>query len=226
MKKIPEICIYMHDARLFYQITRKFRAEDIPFIALDDLSRLHRNWRVLITTSDDVEKISPFWYSSITVLEVNSHDNPDQILLRTFVYLKNLQNFHTMTIGIDPGKRLTGVAVFFDDVFVYSREITNLADLYQYIILAFQTFPTQMKVIKIGDGVINLTKKYIRRLMQGEDIKNHSEILLVNETNTTKRPYNGNHKLTSKHEKAAMFIGRRPAHQVLNYPRTKKGKKC
>lgn len=217
MKRKPEICVYMHDARLFYQITRKFRMENIPFIALDDLSRFHRSWHLLITTSEDIRNVSPILRSSIKILEVNPKENPEQVLLKTFLFLKNMQNFRKMTIGIDPGRRMTGIAIFFDGVFAYSREISNLDELCRYIQTAFQTFPLKKKIIKIGDGVISLTERYVQRLFQGGNIASQSEIQIVNETNTTKRPYRGNHKLTSKHEKAAMFIGRRRGQKITHF---------
>ncbi|WP_457558119.1 hypothetical protein [Candidatus Harpocratesius sp.] len=207
-----DICVYMHDAKLFYLITHKFRNEEIPFIALDNLSKIHRSLRVLITTKEELKETSAIIRSSIHILEVSQEDSPDQILLKALQYSKNLISFHTLTIGIDPGRRMTGIAVFFDGVFVYSREISNLAELRQYIITSFQTFPTKRKIIKIGDGVIELTDEYINHLIKGEKIKNQSDIFIVNETSTSKRPYNGINKVSSKHEKAAMFIGRRTGH--------------
>lgn len=183
--------------------------EQVHFVALDDIRQIHPDGRVLITTKEDLKNYGYQPPENVSILEVSEDEHPDQILLRTFQNIWNMQSCRTITIAIDPGTTMTGIAVFLDDVFIYSREVFSLQQLQQFIKSTFLSFPTRKKMIKIGNGLKFLTNQFLDYLPHHLSLIPEIYYMIVNESSTTKRPYRGRHKFLSKHEKAAMFIGRR-----------------
>ena len=213
---MSEICIYTHNAKLFYLITQKFRSKGIPFVALDDPKHLHPDGRVIITTPQDIAKFPEILSLNIPVLRIfPDRETPEQILVKTLQFLKSMQKFRNLTIAIDPGTKLTGIAVFLDEFFIYSREILNFYQLQQFLQSMFEIFPKHKTIIKIGNGVMRLTRKYVEHIRNYQITESRVECVIVNESFTTKKHHLRSHKVESKHERAAMIIGRRSGELVF-----------
>ncbi|MHA1619875.1 MAG: hypothetical protein ACTSVZ_11395, partial [Promethearchaeota archaeon] len=98
---------------------------------------------------------------------------------------------------------------------IYSREILNLYYLQKFLKSTIEIFPKHKTVIKIGNGVMRLTQRFVERISHFKIEDNRIECVIVNESNTTKYHDNRIQNIVSKHEKAAILIGRRRGVSIL-----------
>jgi len=206
---MSELCIYTNNARLFYKITKKFKEESIKFSAIDSFEDLNPKYRVLLTTKEDLENYNPTIPSNITLLKVNSDQSLDEIVLLTNQKLKSINDFNDLIIAIDPGSITSGVAVFLDDGFIYSRDFYNISHVLNYIQMTFSTFQDHHKIIKLGNGNSEITRNFLNKLYTIKTPRNNIQYLLVDEYGSSHYKGNGSSSLLSKHENAAILIGRR-----------------
>ncbi|MHA1475410.1 MAG: hypothetical protein ACTSQ5_09505 [Promethearchaeota archaeon] len=206
---MSELCIYTNKARLFYKITKKFKDESINFSAIDSFEQINPKFRVLITTKEDLEKYNPTIPSHITMLIINSDQCLDEIVLLTKQKLKFIKDFNDLIIAIDPGSKTSGIAVFLDDVFIYCRDFYNVDHLLNYIQMAFSTFLHHQKIIKLGNGNKEITLNFLDKLYTIQIKENNVQYLLVDEYGSSSYKGNGYSSSLSKHENAAILIGRR-----------------
>ncbi len=204
-----ELCIFTTKARLFYKITKKFKEELINFSAIDSFEQINPKFRVLITTKEDLEKYNPSIPSHITKLVINSEQSLDEIVLLTKQKLKFIKNYNDLIIAIDPGSKTSGIAVFLDDVFIYCRDFYNVDHLLNYIQMAFSTFQYHQKIIKLGNGNSEITRDFLDKLYTLQKKENNIQYLLVDEYGSSSYKGNGYSSSLSKHENAAILIGRR-----------------
>ena len=206
---MSELCIYTNQARLFYKLTKKFKEESIKFNAIDSFEHINPKYRVLITTKEDLEKYNPTIPNHITLLIINSDQSLDEIVLLTKQKLKTIKDFNDLIIAIDPGSKTSGIAVFLDDGFIYCRDFNNIDHLLNYIQMAFSTFHHHQKIIKLGNGNPEITRYFLNHLFTFQIHENDIQYLLVDEYGSSSYKGNGSSSLFSKHENAAILIGRR-----------------
>ena len=206
---MSELCIYTNKARLFYKITKKFKDESINFSAIDSFEQINTKFRVLITTKEDLEKYNPTIPSHITMLIINSDQCLDEIVLLIKQKMKFIKDFNDLIIAIDPGSKTSGIAVFLDDGFIYCRDFYNIDHLLNYIQMAFSTFQHHQKIIKLGNGNSEITRDFLDKLYTLQKKENNIQYLLVDEYGSSSYKGNGYSSSLSKHENAAILIGRR-----------------
>ncbi|MHA1601740.1 MAG: hypothetical protein ACTSVU_01530 [Promethearchaeota archaeon] len=199
----------MNNFRLFYRITQKFREEEIPFTALDSFNDIHPSARVLLTTQQDLDKYDLYLPKDLDILILLPKQSINEILLITLQHMHHILHFHDVMIAIDPGTENIGAAMFLDDYFIYSKEIFDICQLSRFIDEIFQAFPIQRKKIKLGNGYSKLTRYFLNSLLTIKSQEFDVQYLLVNERNTSKIHWKGDKCFHSRHEKAAMLIGRR-----------------
>ena len=206
---MSELCIYTNKARLFYKITKKFKEELINFSAIDSFEQINPKFRVLITTKEDLEKYNPTIPSHITMLIINSDQCLDEIVLLTKQKLKFIKDFNHLIIAIDPGSKTSGIAVFLDDGFIHCRDFYNINHLLNFIQIVFSTFQHHQKFIKLGNGNSEITQYFLNQLFTFQFTDNKIQYLLVDEYGSSNYKGYESSSLLSKHENAAILIGRR-----------------
>ncbi len=206
---MSELCIYTNKARLFYKLTKKFKEESINFNAIDSFEQINPKFRVLITTEEDLEQYNPIIPNHITMLKINSGQSLDEIVLLTKQKLKFINNFNDLIIAIDPGSKTSGIAIFLDGGFIYSRDFYNINHLLNYIQMAFSTFHQHQKNIKLGNGNPEITRYFLNQLYNIQIPENNIQYFLVDEFGSSNYKGNGESSFLSKHENAAILIGRR-----------------
>jgi hypothetical protein len=206
---VSDLCIYTNSARLFYKLTKKFKEESIEFSAIDSFEQINPKFRVLITTEEDLEKYNPTIPKHITLLKINSNQRLDEIVLLTKQKLKFINEFNDLIIAIDPGSKTSGIAVFLDDGLIYWRDFYNINHLLNFIQIVFSTFQHHQKIIKLGNGNSEITRYFLNQLISFHIPGNDIQYLLVDEYGSSNYKGNGYSSMLSKHENAAILIGRR-----------------
>jgi uncharacterized protein YdaL len=165
--------------------------------------------QVVLTTQGDLDRENPDLPLLVVVLIMLPFHTMDQIVLYSLQYVNRIHHCGEVMIAIDPGTRLTGIAVFLDKILLHCREFSNLIEVTNYVNSVFHAFPNQQKIIKIGNGYRRLTRKFINSLSitQAQSV----QYILVNESRTS---INSQHvrkkdKTHSVHEEAAILIGYR-----------------
>ena len=209
---MSDLCIYTNKARLFYKLTKKFKEESIRFNAIDSYEQINPKFRVLITTEEDLEKYSPDIPDRLTLLKIKSDQSLDEIVLLTKQKLKFINNFNNLIIAIDPGSSTSGIAVFLDDGLIYCKDFynhDNNCDLLTFIQVAFTTYKDHQKIIKLGNGNSKITQNFLNILFQNQLPYQNVQYYLVDEFGSSNYKENDSISLLSKHENAAILIGRR-----------------
>jgi len=164
---------------------------------------------VLLTTQADLDQENPDLPPSVVILIALPFQTLDEVVLHSLQHVNGVLHCHEIMIAIDPGTRLTGVAVFLDHILLHCREFANLIEVTNYVNIVFQAFPNQQKSIKIGNGYRQLTRQFLYSLSA-----THSQAVqyfLVNESRTSKYSHSVRKKdrTHSLHEEAAILIGYR-----------------
>lgn len=214
MNSLAELCIYTHNARIFFLITKKFKDERINFTALDRFDDIHPTAKVIITTQSDLDRFNPELPSGIITQKVSTFQTPEEILLLSLQNLKRIHFPKQVTLAIDPGRGKTGIAVFVDTIFLFSKSVYNLQQVIFWLNTIFRTFPTQKKQIKIGNGYTPLTHEFLKCITQNHTNCTDIEYLLVDEARTSTPNWKKTNNFHSIHEYAAMLIGQRPGERI------------
>ena len=214
---MSDLCIYTNRARLFYKLTKKFKEESIGFTAIDSFEQINPKFRVLLTTEEDLEKYNPTIPKHLTLLKINSNQCLNEIVLLTNQKLKHISEFNDLIIAIDPGSKTSGIAVFLDDGFIYCRDFYNISHLLNFIQIVFSTFQHHQKIIKLGNGNSEITRYFLNQLFTFQFTDNNIQYLLVDEYGSSNYKGYESSSLLSKHENAAILIGRRKGVLLTSY---------
>ncbi|MHA2357143.1 MAG: hypothetical protein ACXABK_00025 [Candidatus Heimdallarchaeaceae archaeon] len=125
------------------------------------------------------------------------------------IYLKSkeLQQFDSVVIGVDPGKTI-GFAVIANDAIILSAtEFYSVVDTVKEAISAFFNIETQNFVVKIGTGGGQIKEEILKRL--NEIFHGKIEIKTVKEDFTSKNQSALKHTKLSKNTKSAILIAKR-----------------
>jgi hypothetical protein len=207
-----KLLLYMSDFKLFYQLTDKFTSKNIKWTALNSYREIRHNFSVLLTTKMDFEKEKPEIPDLTSIYFVSQKDTITKIFYKTLQKLKLIENFESIIISIDPGEELTGIAVFLDNTILYTTEILETLHLIQFIHEFTKIFGQIEKIntiIKIGNGYPRLTKEFLKNLFSASFNYANIQYLLVNEWNSNKSYNPDRQRNISKHQHAAISIGRR-----------------
>ncbi|WP_457916915.1 hypothetical protein [Candidatus Lokiarchaeum ossiferum] len=214
---MSDVGIYTNDLRLFYHITKKFKSENFEFNALDDFRCINPSTKVLITTQSDLDLFDPDIPDYIDVIIVLPSYSLDEIMLRTCQHLKNIPTAREITISLDPGTVRTGLAIFLDGYYLYSTEFTSLDRVRSFIQEIFGIYPNPSKMIKIGNGYSQLTKRFLKALIVRQVANINVHYSLVNERFTSNSSRCKKIGVKSVHEQAAILIGRRKGKIVTGF---------
>lgn len=207
---MKEVFIFTYDMRMFFQITQKLNAMELPWIALDSFSDAP-DWKdiVLITAQSDLDRFKPDIPSYMKVLILNRNMSAEEMYFRVLQSLKGAQKPHKVQIGIDPGIEQNGLALFINDIYLFSEVVYNRAQIMERLRMYFSLFPCSYKIVKIGNGYGRNTRYLLRYFFSNKFPEKDVNFFLVNEKSTSKHSNVYSSRILSKHEHAAIIIAQR-----------------
>lgn len=207
---MKEVFIFTYDMRIFFQITQKLTAMELPWIALDSFSDAP-DWKdiVLITTQSDLDRFKPNLAPYIKLLCLDRNMSGEEMYFRVLQALKGVQKPHKIQIGIDPGIEQNGLALFVNDIFLFSEIAYNRAQMMERLKVYFKLFPCSYNIIKIGNGYGRNTRYLLRYFFSNKFTEKNVNFFLVNEKSTSKNSHEFSYRVLSKHEHAAITIAQR-----------------
>jgi len=163
--------------------------------------------QVVLTTQADIDLDNPDLPPFVVVMIMLPFQTLDEIVLHSLQHLLGIHHCRNIMISIDPGTRLTGIAVFLDGNLLHCGEFSSIVEVTNYVNIVFHAFPNQQKTIKIGNGYRGLTRKFLHSLTitQSQAV----QYVLVNESRTSKNSkfIRKKDRTRSVHEEAAIIIG-------------------
>ncbi len=167
------IGILTSNFRVYYDLISSLRQRNQPFASLTFDEPIPQNIGVIITTSEEGDKID---FPKLIVADKDIELTMD-IAQRT---LKGKEKFEKLMIGIDPGKR-PGLAVIGDGEVLTTAQVASPEKVKSEIARALKSYPSKETIIRIGHGDTTHRNRIINSLSEFG-----LKIEISDETRTTK----------------------------------------
>ncbi|MEM0448709.1 MAG: hypothetical protein QW520_02680 [Methanomassiliicoccales archaeon] len=167
------IGLYTEDFQRFYQLVRLLKKKGEPFISLGREGKVPSTVGVVITTEAERKKVD---FEHVVVLE-----DPEEAVSMAKCMLAGGIRFHTVVVGIDPGKNV-GLAVFGEGRMLASETVRTPAEVPKAVAKILRCLTFSKAIARVGHGDPTKGNLIIREIWDMFD-----EIELVDETGTTIR---------------------------------------
>ena len=166
------IGILTQNFRVYYELIKALKKRDLPFASLSFDEPIPLNIGVIITTSEERDKID---FPKVISAEEDV-DLTIDIARRT---LKGKEKCKKLIIGIDPGKR-PGLALIGDGEILSTAQVSSPEKVKEIVGRALRSYPADETVIRIGHGDTTHRNRIINSLS-----KFGLKIEISDETRTT-----------------------------------------
>jgi hypothetical protein len=173
---------------VYYDLVKLLKERKIPFISLSFNDMIPTNVGLIITTSEERDKID-FEHT----LHIAEADDIGLILDKALKIIEGKDKLKSIVIGIDPGKR-PGVAVLGDGEVLNVYQLATPEEVVEILKQIQKIYPKQNISIRIGHGAPTHRNRIINALYNF-----NLPMELVDESHTT-------HKTVQPDIKAAMDI--------------------
>ncbi|HEY6165309.1 MAG TPA: hypothetical protein VIW25_10390 [Nitrososphaeraceae archaeon] len=140
--------------RSYYKIINALKLMDLRFDSLSPEQAAESNAKIIITTKDEAEIVR----RKDVLLDTELDKYP--ILLKAKVLRSIMGSYHDdqLTIGIDPGNRI-GISIIYLHNEIDSVVESSLNSTIQLISILLSGIRSKKKIVRIGDGNINMAKQ-------------------------------------------------------------------
>ncbi|MGA7043850.1 MAG: hypothetical protein WCF03_17945 [Nitrososphaeraceae archaeon] len=140
--------------RSYYKIINALKLMDLRFDSLSPEQAAESNAKIIITTKDEAEIVR----RKDVLLDTELDKYP--ILLKAKVLRSIMGSYHDdqLTIGIDPGNRI-GISIIYLHNEIDSVVESSLNSTIQLISILLAGIRSKKKIVRIGDGNINMAKQ-------------------------------------------------------------------
>lgn len=200
VKKVPEVAVATLDGRAYFFISSLLKSMGIRFKSLTPSEHVDERVKLVLSTRKE-RPLIPF----DRVLCVEDLDS--ELATAKILYMvKNPAGEAVYIVGIDPGVRI-GVSAFYLGDEVYSCVVYSAAKAANIVSKLLGSAPAKKKVVRIGDGNIEVALKIADALAKkfGKRIR----IEIVNEAGTTSLAKTKPNKRSVKDLRAARLIALR-----------------
>jgi hypothetical protein len=171
--------------------------------------------RLILTTVHESSRIP----TNLVLLDDEFNYHPTIIRAKIVEKLQSGFNNSSLVVGIDPGSRI-GLSVFYYEKEIESSFYTSIDDLVSHIVKILVGINAQRKVIKIGNGTMNVA----RHIVDSLNIRfcSHFELEFVDERKTSLKIRNYN-KRGERDKISARCITQRNGYRHLVLPLSRMG---
>jgi hypothetical protein len=204
-----DLYLFTENFRLFYQLISKFKELTIQWIPVDNFTQVPPHDVVLITTNADLQKYAPSLHPRIKCVILNPDNSINLSMMYIFQAQKGMQNYKTVTIGIDPGSEVTGLALVLDKTYIFAECGYHRSTIIERIKLILAAFPSEQQWIKIGNGYPRLARHYLFHLFSSNFPFENVDFFLVDESASSRHTYQLSKENLDRHQQAAIAIALR-----------------
>ena len=194
-----KITVATLNGKSYYKIINTLKLLQLNYEELSPSEALNSYSRIIITSKEE----SPIFKKKNIIIDSELNENPVIIKAKILRKLIKSHTYDQLTIGIDPGNRI-GISIFYlhdeiESVVLYTIELTL-----NFIIEVLSEIKAKKKIVRIGDGNINMARS-IAFLIKA-NFKDLVHVEIVNEHGTSSIQNNESNRRILKDKSSARLI--------------------
>ncbi len=172
-----KIAVATVSGRAYYELVNELKRKRLSFSSLKPWDPIPLDIKVVITTKEESQQIS---HPQVLLFEQGS--NPESVVDEATLIVQGKQSYEKVVVGVDPGKTY-GIALLGDDKVLETLTSSILEEAVNLIADRLKRFPAIVRVVRVGNGPPEYTKRLIRSL--NEDLPEETMIEIVSEAGTS-----------------------------------------
>jgi len=194
-----KITVATLNGKSYYKIINTLKLLQLSYEELSPLEALNSYSKIIITSKEE----SPIFKKKNIIVDSELNENPVIIKAKILRKLIKSHTYDQLTIGIDPGNRI-GISIFYIYDEIESVVLSTIESTLNFIIKILSGINAKKKVVRIGDGNINMART-IAFLIKS-NFKDLVHIEIVNEYGTSSIQNNESNRRILKDKSSARLI--------------------
>jgi hypothetical protein len=194
-----KITVATLNGKSYYKIINTLKLLQLNYEELSPLEALNSYSKIIITSKEE----SPIFKKKNIIVDSELNENPVIIKAKILRKLIKSHTYDQLTIGIDPGNRI-GISIFYIYDEIESVVLSTIESTLNFIIKILSGINAKKKVVRIGDGNINMART-IAFLIKS-NFKDLVHIEIVNEYGTSSIQNNESNRRILKDKSSARLI--------------------
>jgi hypothetical protein len=148
-----KITVATLNGKSYYKIINTLKLLQLNYEELSPLEALNSYSKIIITSKEE----SPIFKKKNIIVDSELNENPVIIKAKILRKLIKSHTYDQLTIGIDPGNRI-GISIFYIYDEIESVVLSTIESTLNFIIKILSGINAKKKVVRIGDGNINMAR--------------------------------------------------------------------
>jgi hypothetical protein len=194
-----KITVATLNGKSYYKIINTLKLLQLNYDELSPSEALNSYSRIIITSKEE----SPIFKKKNIIVDSELNENPVIIKAKILRKLIGSHTYDQLTIGIDPGNRI-GISIFYLYDEIESVVLSTIESTVNFIIKILSGINAKKKIVRIGDGNINMARTIA--FVIKSNFKDLVHIEIVNEYGTSSIQNNESNRRILKDKSSARLI--------------------
>ena len=194
-----KITVATLNGKSYYKIINTLKLLQLNYEELSPSEAVNSYSRIIITSKEE----SPIFKKKNIMVDSELNENPVIIKAKILKKLIKSHTYDQLTIGIDPGNRI-GISIFYLHDEIESVVLSTIELTLNFIIEVLSEIKAKKKIVRIGDGNINMARS-IAFLIK-TNFKDLVHVEIVNEHGTSSIQNNESNRRILKDKSSARLI--------------------
>jgi hypothetical protein len=194
-----KITVATLNGKSYYKIINTLKLLQLNYEELSPSEALNSYSRIIITSKEE----SPIFKKKNIIVDSELNENPVIIKAKILRKLIGSHTYDQLTIGIDPGNRI-GISIFYLYDEIESVVLSTIESTVNFIIKILSGINAKKKIVRIGDGNINMARTIA--FVIKSNFKDLVHIEIVNEYGTSSIQNNESNRRILKDKSSARLI--------------------
>ena len=194
-----KITVATLNGKSYYKIINTLKLLQLNYEELSPSEAVNSYSRIIITSKEE----SPIFKKKNIMVDSELNENPVIIKAKILRKLIKSHTYDQLTIGIDPGNRI-GISIFYLHDEIESVVLSTIELTLNFIIEILSEIKAKKKIVRIGDGNINMARS-IAFLIK-TNFKDLVHVEIVNEHGTSSIQNNESNRRILKDKSSARLI--------------------
>lgn len=194
-----KITVATLNGKSYYKIINTLKLLQLNYEELSPSEAVNSYSRIIITSKEE----SPIFKKKNIIVDSELNENPVIIKAKILRKLIESHTYDQLTIGIDPGNRI-GISIFYLYDEIESVVLSTIESTVNFIIKILSGINAKKKIVRIGDGNINMARTIA--FVIKSNFKDLVHIEIVNEYGTSSIQNNESNRRILKDKSSARLI--------------------
>jgi len=194
-----KITVATLNGKSYYKIINTLKLLQLNYEELSPSEAVNSYSRIIITSKEE----SSIFKKKNIMVDSELNENPVIIKAKILRKLIKSHTYDQLTIGIDPGNRI-GISIFYLHDEIESVVLSTIELTLNFIIEILSEIKAKKKIVRIGDGNINMARS-IAFLIKA-NFKDLVHVEIVNEHGTSSIQNNESNRRILKDKSSARLI--------------------